>query len=243
MDDREHVRFEDLNDFVDGRLEEESSRSLWEHLTACHDCAEEYRRILELLDVARTVPTSVLPEVDIWPDLQKKIESRKTIVLPAVRSAHFHGESLPSSKTKWTSPPFLAVAALILIVLSSGITTVVLRRAQTVAIVPDVRPSTVVPPIDATPVLLPAGFRQTELEYNRTIQQLLLAMNAQRGQLAPATIATVEHSLTVIDSAITEARTALLADPNNRVLIDLLSANYQRKLDLLKRASELGSRI
>jgi hypothetical protein len=186
----------------------------------------------------------VLPEDDIWPDLKKKLESRKTIVLPAGRSTAPYRESAPSSKTRWwASGPLLAAAAVLLVVLSSGITTIVLRRTESIAGVPNVSQPAVARPIDATPVLLPRGFQQTEMEYNRTIQQLLLAMNAQRGRLAPETITTVEHSLTVIDSAITEARTALLADPNNRMLIDLLSANYQRKLDLLKRASELGSRI
>ena len=45
------------------------------------------------------------------------------------------------------------------------------------------------------------------------------------------------------DSAIAEARAALLADPNNGMLVDLLSASYQRKLDLLRRTSELSSKI
>jgi len=64
----------------------------------------------------------------------------------------------------------------------------------------------------------------------------------QRSSLSPETIRTVDHSLAVVDSAIKEARSALLADPNNQVLVDLLSATYQRKLDLLRRTSELGSR-
>ena len=91
--------------------------------------------------------------------------------------------------------------------------------------------------------MLPVGFRLAEGEYNRTIDELARAVNAQRGRLSPATVRTVDHSLAVIDSAISEARDALIADPNNTTLVDLLSASYQRKLDLLRRTSELSSRI
>jgi CHASE3 domain sensor protein len=69
-----------------------------------------------------------------------------------------------------------------------------------------------------------------------------LAVDTQRNQLSPETIRTVDRSLAVVDSAIAEARAALMSDPNNQMLIDLLSASYQRKLDLLRRTSELGSR-
>ena len=91
--------------------------------------------------------------------------------------------------------------------------------------------------------MLLASFRATEGEYARTIDELRTAFEAQRSQLSPGTVNTVLRSLAVVDSAIAEARSALLADPNNRTLVDLLSASYQRKLDLLRRTSELGSRI
>jgi len=90
--------------------------------------------------------------------------------------------------------------------------------------------------------MLPASFRITEDEYARTIGELRVAFDVQRGQLSPETVRTVERSLNVIDAAIKEARDALLADPGNRTLLDLLSASYQRKLDLLRRTSELSSR-
>jgi hypothetical protein len=89
--------------------------------------------------------------------------------------------------------------------------------------------------------MLPASFRVTEGEYNRTIDELVQAVDAQRSRLNPATVRTIDHSLAVIDSAIAEARGALIADPNNATLVDLLSASYQRKLDLLRRTSELSS--
>jgi hypothetical protein len=95
--------------------------------------------------------------------------------------------------------------------------------------------------ISVAPVL-PASFAVAEGKYVITIEELKSAFHAQRSSLNPETVRTVEHSLAVIDSAIAEARDALLADPGNRTLVDLLSASYQRKLDLLRRTSELTPR-
>jgi hypothetical protein len=117
----------------------------------------------------------------------------------------------------------------------------VLRRNQNLA--KNEPPEVIQQPVAVpdAPGVLPVNFRQTETEYNRTIDELKLAVDTQRSRLSPETVRTVDHSLAVVDSAIAEARTALLADPNNRMLVDLLSASYQRKLDLLRRTSELGS--
>ena len=90
--------------------------------------------------------------------------------------------------------------------------------------------------------VLPAGFRRAESEYLRTIAELRATLQSQRGVLRPETIAAVEHNLSVVDSAIEEARTALLSDPSNATLLDLLTASYERKVDLLRRAADLGAR-
>ena len=50
-----------------------------------------------------------------------------------------------------------------------------------------------------------------------------------------------ERSLATIDSAIAEARAALAADPANEALVRNLSAHYERKVELLHRATELSS--
>ena len=60
--------------------------------------------------------------------------------------------------------------------------------------------------------------------------------------LDPATIATVERSLTTIDGAIAEARAALMRDPGNGTLSRLLASSYEQKVTLLRRASELTPR-
>jgi hypothetical protein len=57
--------------------------------------------------------------------------------------------------------------------------------------------------------------------------------------LAPETVVQLRASLRTIDEAILEARNALARDPANRVLIEMLSASYRQKVDLLRRTTEM----
>jgi len=89
---------------------------------------------------------------------------------------------------------------------------------------------------------LPAQSASDEQGYARSAGALQETLAQRRDSLAPSTIATVERSLRVADSAIAEARTALTADPANRALARLFASNYERKIDLLRRANELAPR-
>jgi hypothetical protein len=243
IENREHPDFEILSDHLDGYLSGPDATVVSEHLLLCDSCAATYNALADLVTSASGLEHSVAPPDDLWTELRKSLEDRKDIVLPTSRN----GGSGPAGSTvvrqlSGRMVAMLAVAAVVLIVLSSGITAVVLRRGSSDSAVGK-PPSVLVQrgPLGAG-ASMPARFRQTENEFNRTIEELQLAVDTQRGQLSPETIRTVDRSLAVVDSAIAEARAALLADPNNQMLVDLLSASYQRKLDLLRRTSELGSR-
>jgi anti-sigma factor RsiW len=116
-----------------------------------------------------------------------------------------------------------AAAALVLVAGSSMLTMLVLRARTPAAAVP-------------------AAARAVERSYADALDELAVTVDAQRGALAPGTIATLERTLRVIDDAIAEARAALAADPGNRALLDVLSANYEQKVQLLRRVSELPAR-
>ena len=84
-----------------------------------------------------------------------------------------------------------------------------------------------------------AELARADAEYVRAAAELRAALDAQRATLAPATVATVEASLRVVDDAIAEARQALVRDPGNAVVANMLAANHEQKLDLLRRATRL----
>ena len=242
MTNKEHIDFETLNELVDGQLDLRATNVVEQHLAECQSCSLEYATLQKLLAATKALPRSVLPPDDVWPDLKEVLNCRKEVALPTSNQhAARAPEARPVQASPWLSRARLAAAAIVLVVLSSGITAIVLRSGTDRRIAE--RPDAIQPSQPGSVSTLPVAFRQAESEYNRTIAELKLAVDTQRSQLSPETVRTIDHSLAVVDSAIAEARAALMADPNSRVLVDLLSASYQRKLDLLRRTSELGSRI
>ena len=81
-----------------------------------------------------------------------------------------------------------------------------------------------------------------EAGYVSATADLMRALDAERGRFSPATVATLERNLAVIDAAIAESRAALAADPGNRDLAALLWASYRQKVALLQQASRLAER-
>jgi anti-sigma factor RsiW len=212
-DNQSHPSFDELNDFVDDRLSPSSRLDVETHLALCSRCARDRDRLEALLDQSQSLPAEVEPPAEIWSGVHQRIT----------------GASALGRHRAW----LLAVAALLLVAVSSAVTALLLRRPQTVA----VRQPAPAAPLAA--VRLPVAARAVDADYQAVIRELDESLAQRRAQLAPQTIAKVEASLRVVDQAIGEARHALAADPANRDLVDLLAASYERKLELLRRATEL----
>ena len=240
MSDRpEHPDFASLNDYVDGTLDGADMSRIDKHLSGCAECSAELASLRALVAATGALPTSVLPDDDLWADLKAAIDDRKGAVLPKMSP----DVATRATGSRWQRPAWLAAAAVVLVALSSATTAIVLRSSPETTVAQNQPDSGTTRVGLGAPPVLPASFRAAEGQYIQTIQELRDAVDAQRAYLNPQTVRTVDHSLAVVDSAIAEAREALLTDPNNRTLVDLLSASYQRKLDLLRRTSELSSRI
>ena len=212
-DNQTHPRFEQLSDFVDGRLAPADRHDIETHLALCARCAHDRDRLEALLVRSRALPAEVAPPPEIWSVVQQRI-------VRAPSSGRRHG---------W----LLAAAALLLVAVSSAVTALLVRRPETVV----VRHESTAAPVAA--VRLPVVARAVDADYQAVIRELDETLAQRRAQLSPETIAKVEASLRVVDQAIGEARRALAADPANRDLVDLLAASYERKLELLRQASEL----
>ncbi|HEU4721278.1 MAG TPA: hypothetical protein VFS59_07945 [Gemmatimonadaceae bacterium] len=172
------------------------------------------------------LPREVAPLPDLWPAIRAELAPR-------------------SARAAQWSPRWRLVAAGLLVAASSSILTLFATRmrdgvggAAAVATA-DRAPA---PPRPRAPARLPAHLVVAERGYARSIDALWRTLDERRDSLAPSTVATVERSLRIADSAIAEARSALEQDPANRVLADLLVSNYERKIDLLRRATELAPR-
>jgi len=177
-------------------------------------------------ELTSALPREIAPPPDLWPAIRGELAPRASRTL------------------QWSSRWRLAAAALLVAASSSALTLFAVRNrdgAREPAVVARID-SAPVYPRTAAPAELPAHFAEAERGYERSIDALWRTLDERRDSLAPSTVATVERSLRIADSAIAEARSALEHDPSNRVLADLLVSNYERKLDLLRRAAELAPR-
>ncbi len=79
--------------------------------------------------------------------------------------------------------------------------------------------------------------------YDAAVADLQSVLDGGRDRLDPATVRVLEESLSTIDAAIEDARRALAADPANARLNTYLAGTRQRKLELLREASDIVTAI
>jgi anti-sigma factor RsiW len=215
-----------LDDYVTGDLTEEARAPVEDHVAGCALCGAEVESLKRILTRAGELPKSIDPPPDAWSNIRSAISRDES----AVRA---NNPVTPSGI--WQRRYVLAAAAVLIAVLSSAGTALYLKgnysgARNTSAIANNSR--------EATPATL-AAFAIEENNYLRTASMLQDVLDQQEASLAPETVAQLKASLRTIDEAILEARTALARDPANKLLVQMLSASYRQKVDLLRRTTEL----
>ena len=179
----------------------------------------------ELAASVAKLPRNIEPPEDLWPGVQAEMRNASPM-------------SRVAAVAWWQQPIALAAAAVTLIVLSSLGTLAVVgnaaRSAGSRAAVEEERSS------EGGAAASLAQFTRIETDYIRTVNDLSAALEAHQSDLAPGTVVKLRESLRVIDAAIVEARAALAADPANRHLMEILSASYEQKVDLIRRTTEMA---
>jgi hypothetical protein len=216
-----HPDLEALSAFHDGDLGAVDAARLERHLHACAACRAALERVRRLLAEARVLPRDVAPPEHAWAGVQTRIAREGRAAPAPVRAAHW-----------WHNGWLAAAAALVLVAGTALAVRGIGGGAGGGAPFARVAGS-------GASVGLPA-VRAVEDNYTATLVDLRRTLDDQRATLAPHTVRVVEHSLAVIDTAIAEARAALAADPGSTVLIQILAAQYARKVDLLQRATRLS---
>jgi hypothetical protein len=151
-------------------------------------------------------------------------------------SARIHARSPRQVSVTWAQ---LALAASLLMAVSSGLTWLVARQATTASSVGHVVRAEAEPSGAPDAHLEQANF--ADAQYNAAVVDLERVLREDRTRLDPRTVMVIERNLQTIDDAIGQARRALDADPANPYLNSHLADARRRKLDLLRRATELAS--
>lgn len=218
-----HLTEDELHDAADGTHPPADTSRAARHLMYCARCRTDVDRIRELLALAATLPRSVDPPTDLWPDIQARIRARTGRAAPAASTA---------PRSRWDAfvrdRRWLAAAAVLLIVASSMLTALFLDRTT---------PLTAERPDSVGPAQRAPAVRTVSDDYDRLDQELTTLLAAQRDKLQPETIAKVERNLAIIDQAIAEIRQALIEDPGNDALRQLLKATYGQKSALVRQVS------
>jgi anti-sigma-K factor RskA len=215
-----------LDDYVTGELTEEARAPVEEHIAACGMCSAEVESLRRILARAAELPKSIDPPAAAWAGIQAAIARDES----ATRA-----DKPVSRLGAWQQPYVLAAAAILVAVLSSAGTALYLNERSSGRLDNATAESS---SQQATPANL-AAFTIEENNYLRTAAMLQDLLDQQQASLAPETVAQLKASLRTIDEAILEARNALARDPANKMLVDMLSANYRQKVDLLRRTTEL----
>jgi anti-sigma factor RsiW len=254
-----------LDDLVSGELPDIERRLLERHLEGCGECRAEAAAIRALLAEVAALPAAIAPPADLWQAIAPRLEPRQDIG-PRVEETKVIALAL--RRRVWEPPRWALqmAAAVVLMAGSSLLTARYLGRRQPagptgpVATLPaqgataPVRGGTEVEAAAPTPAsrqAAPAGrsgnaqvtafaaFRPAEREYQKAVDDLARVLETRRADLAPETVATLEHNLAIIDAAIAESRQALEKDPNSRELTQMLSSTYDAKVQLLRSAVQL----
>jgi hypothetical protein len=174
-----------------------------------------------LTELTAALAREIVPPPDLWPAIRADLTPRSARTI------------------RWNVRWRLAAAGLLIAASSSILTLLAVRQRERTHEMGAVATADTSSPMGAR---LPTHLVVAELGYTRSIDALRRTLDERRDSLAPSTVATVERSLRIADSAIAEARSALEHDPANRVLAELFVSNYERKVDLLRRATELAPR-
>lgn len=211
-----------LDDYVTGELADDARAPVAQHVAACEICADEVRSLQRVLSRAADLPKSIDPPPEAWDNIKAAILKDEASLEPA------RGQLSLIRR----HPLLVALAASIVVAILSSVGTASYLNSRAS------RAGNIAATSAGTSASF-AAFTIEENNYLRTVETLQEVLDRQESVLAPETVAQLKASLRTIDEAILEARNALARDPANKVLIDMLSANYRQKVDLLRRTTEM----
>jgi predicted anti-sigma-YlaC factor YlaD len=212
---------ERLDAWVDGELDARAAAEVEAHLAGCALCQARERRLRQLLAHAASLPRSITPPRDLWPDIARRIGRERTWSWAAGRP----------------QPWALAVAATVLVglvaVLWTGRAPSAVRTVEIPAATPEARRAAL---SVSDPVLAAA-----ERDYEAAANALLEALQKRQAEIQPETLVAVRANLEVIDRALAEVREALVKNPSNPELNRMLVATHRKKVDVLRRVVRLST--
>lgn len=244
-----------LLEILEGSVSAETSAAVEAHVSECARCTALLRDIEGVREGAAALP-DFAPSADLWKEISARIET------PVVALGG-------RGRIRFTSHVWIAAAASLLIVASSGITYWVTTgsvrpaaAARKVAAAPTAPATKVGEPVEAPVVDQPepavaasirakSGYRMAsrtntsvsapDAIFASEITRLQRVIAERRNELDPQTLGIVEMNLKLIDAAIKSSRAALAKDPASGFLNEQLSRTLDKKVELLRTVALMPS--
>jgi predicted anti-sigma-YlaC factor YlaD len=209
-----HLTFEEISEVAETRTPRADSRA---HLESCAECRATLARVERLLAAAQALPREIAPPPEVWGALQARVKASPRTTRARSRS--------------WTVGWLAAAAAVVFFVGAALLLPPSVGKSKGKGAVVQRAPDA-----GQSPVVLAVA-----QNYEPTLADLRRTLDQQRGTLSPATLQVIEKAVATCDTAIAEARAALASDPANQALLQILSAQFEHKVELLQRATQLSS--
>jgi putative zinc finger protein len=229
-----------INDFVDGTGDPLEQRTVEQHLATCMACRQLVEDLREIRHETAALELRE-PPVRVWVRIERAItlERRRTspeagALSPAPQGSRTSdtGAADGARLTGWldrTTWRWLAAAAAIVLATVVGIRFVPGRD----------QPGSLPNRVDTTSAgdaaqAIESELRLAEAHYEKAIKGLEQIASTDQGALDPATAATLQKNLAVIDQAISESRAAVRSQPANEPAQQSLVENFKTKIGLLQ---------
>lgn len=247
-----------LADYLEGDAPDGVRLAVEAHADACASCRQLLADVSAIRADAASLPLLV-PSRDLWTGIAGRIESPVVSMESPVTRV---------SRRTWLRP---ALAAAALVGITAGVTHYATRASlplpaigQRASTRPAAAPVALGPAPEATgqiastataspvtptspPVArLVSAERATDAAdpvFASEITKLRRIVRDRRAQLDPRTVAVLEQSIAVMDSAIAQSRAALAHDPASGFLATQLNHSLEKKVELLRTAALLPTRL
>jgi len=260
-----------LADYLEGDASDGVRSAVEAHAGSCAACQQLLADLTAIRLEAETLP-QLTPSRDLWTGIAERIDARiiplessrlardltrrRLWMRPAVAAAalvvitagttyvltraQFAGSRTPQvAVAPITTQPAPAIVAEPNAVIASTAT----ERPDTAPIKRTPSPaSTTTTPAAARLVSAMPTVDQADPVFASEITKLRRIVRDRRSQLDPKTVAVLEQSIAVIDSAIAQSRAALIKDPASGFLATQLNHSLEKKVELLRTAALLPSR-